>query len=105
MVRISENSSGRLIFGFPCEFWHVGPHIYIYEDLNEISSAILGGCEQLEIPPSINSKQAASFSSPAGFSPGTGILTPARILLSACFSVKRQDFVNPPDFLKSARIL
>ncbi len=45
-----------------------------------------------------------AFSSPAGFSPGAGILTPAKILSSACFSARRQYFVNPPDFLKSAKI-
>jgi len=70
-----------------CEIHH------IYEDLNESSSARLGRSQQLEIPPSLNSKRAACFSSPASFSsnagflPGAGISTPARILSSACFSV------------------
>ncbi len=94
-----------------CEIHH------IYEDLNESSSARPGRSQQLEIPPSLNSKQAACFSSPAGFSsnvgflPGTGIPTPARILSFACFSVDARisqirlffcrcnDFSNPPDFL------
>ncbi len=88
----------------------------IYEDLNKSSSARPGGSQQLEIPPSLNSKRAASFSSPAGFSsdagflPGAGISMPKRILSSAWFSVdarilqirlifcKRKDFTNPPDF-------
>jgi hypothetical protein len=34
----------------------------IYEDLNESSSAILGGSQQLEILPSPNSKRAPDFS-------------------------------------------
>ena len=34
---------------------------HIYEDLNESSSASPGGSQQLEIPPSLNSKRAASF--------------------------------------------
>ncbi len=70
-----------------CEIHH------IYEDLNESSSARPGRSQQLEIQPSLNSKRAACFSSPAGFSsnasflPGAGISTPARILSFACFSV------------------
>jgi hypothetical protein len=69
--------------GDSCEIHH------IYEDLNESSSARPGRSQQLEIPPSLNSKQAACFSSPAGFSSdvgfllGAGISTPARILSSA----------------------
>jgi hypothetical protein len=35
-------------------------HIY-EEDLNESSSASPGGSQQLEIPPSLNSKRAANF--------------------------------------------
>jgi hypothetical protein len=34
---------------------------HIYEDLNESSSASAGGSQQLEIPLSLNSKQAANF--------------------------------------------
>ncbi len=34
---------------------------HIYEDLNENSSASPGGSQQLEIPPSLNSKRAANF--------------------------------------------
>jgi hypothetical protein len=94
-----------------CEIHH------IYKDLNESSSARPGRSQQLDIQPSLNSKRAACFSSPAGFSsnagflPGAGISTPARILSSACFSVdarisqihlffcRSKDFSNPPDFL------
>ncbi len=72
---------------------------HIYEDLNESSSASPGGSQQLEIPPSLNSKRATTFSSSAGFSPGAGISTPAKILSSAYFSATRQHFVNPPIFL------
>ncbi len=35
--------------------------LHIYEDLNESSSASPGGSQQLEIPPSLNSKRAASI--------------------------------------------
>ncbi len=34
---------------------------HIYEDLNDNSSASPGGSQQLEIPPSLNSKRAANF--------------------------------------------
>jgi hypothetical protein len=34
---------------------------HIYEDLNKSSSASPGGSQQLKIPPSLNSKQAASI--------------------------------------------
>jgi hypothetical protein len=53
------------------------------------SSAGPGRSKQLEIPPNLNSKQAACFSSStsfsmiAGISPGTEISMPARILPSA----------------------
>jgi hypothetical protein len=77
----------------------------IYEDLNASSSASPGGSQQLEIPPSLNILSGLPvFSSPAGFSPGAGILTPAKILSFACFSARCKYFVNPPDFLKSANI-
>jgi hypothetical protein len=80
-----------------CEIHH------IYEDLNESSSARPGRSQQLEILPSLNSKQADCFSSPAGissdagFSPGTGISTPAKILSSPDFQ-QTQGFLNPPVF-------
>jgi hypothetical protein len=95
--------------GTTCEIHH------IYEDLNESSSARPGGSQQLEIPPSLNSKQATCFSSPAGFSsnagfssaavflPGAGISTPARILSSACFSVNA-GISQSACFLAKARI-
>jgi hypothetical protein len=35
---------------------------HIYEDLNESSSARPGGSQQLEILPSLNSKQTPNFS-------------------------------------------
>ncbi len=55
----------------------------IYEDLNESSSARLGGSQQLEILPSPNSKRAQNFS--------------AWILLGAEISEARQ-FCWPRDF-------
>ncbi len=100
---------------------------HIYEDLTESSSARPGGSQQLEIPPHLNSKRAACFFQ--FFSPGTGILTPARIYRppvflwsarilwirlifckvqgfckSTWFFVKRKDFLNPSDFQQKARI-
>jgi hypothetical protein len=75
-----------LHLGTACENHH------IYEDLNESSSPRPGVSQLLEIPPSLNSKRAACFSSPAGFSsdadflPGAGIST-------------RQGFYHPPVFL------
>jgi hypothetical protein len=45
----------------------------------------------LEIPPSLNSKRAACFSSSASISLGAEISTPARILLCLIFS-GRKDF-------------
>ena len=76
---------------------------YIYEDLNESSSARPERSQQLEIPPSLNSKQAACFSGSAGFSMAVGISsdpeisTPARILLSACFTLAA-GFLHPLEF-------
>ncbi len=73
--------------GTACEIHH------IYEDLNESSSARPERSQQLEIPPSLHSKQAACFSGSAGFSmaagisPGAEISTSARILPSVCFSL------------------
>jgi hypothetical protein len=72
---------------------------HIYEDLNESSLASPGGSQQLEIPPSLNSKQAACFFQFRWFSPGAGISTPTKILSSAYFSARCQHFVNPPVFL------
>jgi hypothetical protein len=77
---------------------------HIYEDLNESSSASPGGSQQLEIPPSPNSKRPLTFSSSADFSPGAGISTPAKILSSAYISARRQHFVNLPIFLRGTNI-
>ncbi len=92
-----------------CEIHH------IYEDLNESSSARPGRSQQLEIPPSLNSKQAACFFSPAGFPSNVGFLPgfqrPQGFYRPSFFSVdtrisqirlcfcRRKDFSNPPDFL------
>jgi hypothetical protein len=51
--------------GTACEIHH------IYEELNESSSARPGRSQQLEIPPSLDSKQAA-FSNSAGLSSNAG---------------------------------
>jgi hypothetical protein len=81
-----------LHLGTACEIHH------IYEDLNESSSARPGGNQQLEIPPSLNSKQAACFSGPAGFSSdagfslGAGISTTAKDSIVRLFFCKRRDF-------------
>jgi hypothetical protein len=54
---------------------------YLYEDLNESSSARLGGSQQLEILPSPNSKRAPDFSAQ--------ILIGAEILEAQKFSYAR----------------
>jgi hypothetical protein len=76
---------------------------HIYEDLNESSSANPGGSQQLEILPSPNSKRAASFFQSRWFFTRHGDFN-TKILSFACFSARRQRFVNPPDFLKRAKI-
>ncbi len=76
---------------------------HIYEDLNESSSARPGGSQQLEIPPSRNSKQAASFFRSHWFFTRRGdfnarqdfivrlfFCKAPRFWKSACFSVKRK---------------
>ncbi len=90
---------------------------HIYEDLNESSSARPGGSQQLEIPPSLNSKQAASFFQFRWFFTRRGDFNARQDSIvrlffckapifckSAWFSVKRQYFSNQPDFLKSSNI-
>ena len=102
---------------------------HIYEDLNESSSASPGGSQQLEIPPSLNSKQAANFFQIRWFftwrwdfnvrqdsivrlyfceTPTFQIrlfFCEAPIFSkSAYFSVRRQYFSNPPIFLWGANI-
>jgi hypothetical protein len=97
---------------------------HIYEDLNESSSASSGGSQQLEIPPSLNSKWAANFFQIRWFFTWRGDLnarqdpivhlyfckTPTfcksahlsvrrQFSKSAYFSVRRQYFENPPIFL------
>jgi hypothetical protein len=91
--------------GTVCEIHH------IYEDLNESSSATPGRSQQLEIPLSLNNKQAACFSSPAGFFSDAGFSSKrgffarrgdfnARKDSIVCLIFcKRKDFINPPDFL------
>ncbi len=94
--RYSTGDSSPRKAGQPESYLHLGTACkihHIYEDLNESSSARPGRSQQLEIPPSLNSKQAAYFSGSAGFSMAAGISsdaeisTPARILPSACFSL------------------
>ena len=78
---------------------------HIYEDLNESSSASPRGSQQLEIPPSPNSKSGPpTFPRSAGFSPVAGISTPAKILSFSYISARRQHFENSPIFLESANI-
>ncbi len=71
---------------------------HIYEDLNESSSASPGGSQQLEIPPSPNSKRAANFFQIRGYFTRTEISTPTKILSYAYISARRQHFVYPPIF-------
>jgi hypothetical protein len=90
---------------------------HIYEDLNESSSAIPGGSQQLEIPPSLNSKWAASFFQSCWFFTRRGDFNTRQDSIvrlffckapifckSAWFFGNRQYFSNPPDFLESANI-
>jgi hypothetical protein len=78
---------------------------HIYKDLNESSSARPGGSQQLEIPPSLTIKRAASFFQIRWFFTRRGDFNASQDpISSACFSVKRQYFVNLPDFLESANI-
>jgi hypothetical protein len=90
---------------------------HIYKDLNESSSARPGGSQQLEIPPSLNSKRTASFFQTCWFFTRCGDFNARQDSIvrlffcqapifckSAWFSEKRQYFSNPPDFLKSANI-
>jgi hypothetical protein len=80
---------------------------HIYEDLKESSSASPGGSQQLEIPPSPNSKRPPTFSRSADISPALEISTPAKILSTAYISAGanilqvRQHFVQPPVFWKT----
>ncbi len=69
---------------------------HIYEDLNKSSSASPGGSQQLEIPPSLNSKQAASFFQFRWFFTRRGVF-------NACQdSIVRLFFCKAPTFCKSA---
>jgi hypothetical protein len=72
---------------------------HIYEDLNKSSSARPGRSQQLEIPPSLNSKQAACFSSPTGFFTRRGDFNARKDSIVRLIFCKRKDFTNPPDFL------
>ncbi len=77
---------------------------HIYEDLNESSSASPGGSQQLEIPPSPNSKRAANFFQILWFFTRRWDFNARQDSIVRLFSARRQYFVNPPDFLKSTNI-
>ena len=90
---------------------------HIYENLNESSSASPGGSQQLEIPPSPYIKRAANFFQIRWYFTRRGDFNARQDSIvrlffckapifckSAWFSEKRQYFVNPPYFLKSANI-
>ncbi len=72
---------------------------HIYEDLNESSSASPGGSQQLEIPPSPNSKRAANFFQIRG-----DFNARQDSIVRLYFSARCQHFVNPPIFLRGANI-
>ncbi len=85
---------------------------HIYEDLNESSSASPEGSQQLEIPPSPNSKRAANFFQIRWFFTRRGHFNTRQdsiVRLYFCetltfykpayFSVRCQYFPNPPIFL------
>ncbi len=106
--------------GQPEPFPHLGTaweRQHISKDLNESSSARPGGSQQLEIPPSLNSKLAASFFQSRWFFTTHGDFNARkdsivrlffckvpRFCKSTWFFEKRKDSVNPPDFLQSAKI-
>jgi hypothetical protein len=71
-----------------CEIHH------IYEDLNESSSARPGRSQQLEIPPNLNSKQAACFSSPAVFSSDAGFSSSAFFTRRGDFNARKDSIVR-----------
>jgi hypothetical protein len=85
---------------------------HIYKDLNESSSASPGGSQQLEIPPSPNSKRAANFFQVRWFFTRRGDFNARQDSIvclyfcktptfskSAYISVRRQHFPNPLTFL------
>ncbi len=87
---------------------------HIYKDLNKISSASPGGSQQLEIPPSLNSKRAASIFQSCWFFTRRGDFNTRQDSIvrlffcmaptfgkSACFSGKRQYFSNRLIFVKA----
>ena len=91
---------------------------HIYEDLNESSSASPGGSQQLEIPPSPNSKRAANIFQIRWYFTRRGdfnALQDSIVRLYFCqtptfckstyVSGKRQHFLNLPIFWRSANIL
>jgi hypothetical protein len=69
---------------------------HIYEDLNESSSASPGGSQQLEIPPSLNSKRAANFFQFRWFFTWRGDFNARQD------SIVRLFFCETPTFCKSA---
>ena len=82
------------------------------QPLNESSSASPGGSQQLEIPPSPNSKRSANFFQILWFFTRRGDFNAQQDSIvclyfcktptfckSAYFSVRRQHFPNPPIFL------
>jgi hypothetical protein len=90
---------------------------HIYEDLNESSSASPGGSQQLEIPPSLNTKRAASFFQFRWFFTRREDFKARQDSIvrlffcsvpifckSAWFFEKRQYFSNQPFFFKSANL-
>jgi hypothetical protein len=78
---------------------------HIYEDLNESSSASPGGSQQLEIPPSLNSKRTANFFQFRWFFTWRGDFNARQDSIDRLFSARRQHFVNPPIFLWGANNL
>ncbi len=72
---------------------------HIYEDMNEISSTSPGGSQQLEIPPSPNSKRAANFFQIRWYFTRGGDFNARQD------SIVRLYFCQTPTFYKSANIL
>ena len=72
---------------------------HIYEDLNESSSASPGGSQQLEIPPSLNSKRATSFLQFRWFFTKRGDFNASQDFIVRLY------FCKTPTFCKSAYFL
>ncbi len=78
---------------------------HIYKDLNESSSASPGGSQQLEIPPSPNSKLAANFFQIRWYFTRRGDFNARQDSIVLLYFCQTPTFWKAPTFCKSANIL